>query len=177
MEFQDFIDKIGSRYTITEGDLVESVTGEFVVSETFAINTIYLNRLNKTCNLITNKDSYIGRPYKLRVSDCINLVTSWLDNNLNTNYNKVYDNTSRKDLLKYLNEGMDGWFEINGFTKVTTDSIKIHDCIIYNWGGHAVSSHIGVYVGDNKILHHIPNKLSCIDTIDNNKILGAYRNG
>jgi len=175
MEYQDFIDKIGTRYTITEGDLVESVTGEFVVSETFAINTLYLNRLNKTCSLITNKDSYIGKPYKLRETDCVTLVTGWLDNNLNTGYTKIYSNTSRKDLLKYLSDGMATWFEINGFTKITLDKIKVHDCIVYSYDD-IVNNHIGVCVEDNKILHHIPKKLSCIDIIDNNKILGVYRN-
>ena len=64
------------------------------------------------------------------------------------------------------------WHEDNGFQKVS--DYQEGDCLVYKYR-EAVISHAGVYLSNNKILHHLPDKLSCIDAVDSSKILGGYR--
>lgn len=174
MEFKEFIDKLGLKYTITNGDLVESETGEFLVTETLGINTIYVNKLTSSVKLVYAKDSYIGRSYKLKENDCITLFTNRLDGHFNTNYRSIYEKTSRKELFKYYIEGMSLWFEDNNFIKVDPANMLLDDCIVYQFDNKS-NCHVGVYIGNNNILHHMPDKLSGIDILDTSKILGVYR--
>jgi hypothetical protein len=174
MEFQKFINKIGARYSIVNGDLTESSTGEFVVSEVFGYNTIYLNKIQKTCELIPDPKLYIGIPYVLRRTDCITLVTTWLDTYRQGNFGDVYSKISRKDWMHYYKNGMKYWFLDNGFKEVA--ELKEGDCLVYEHLPKVIS-HIGVYIEPNKILHHIPSKLSCLDTLNKSLIIGAYRYG
>ena len=172
MEFRDFADKIGARYSIVNGDLVPLDTGEFIVSETFGTSTIYLNKLTKTCNLIPPSNSYIGRPYKLKYTDCITLVASWLDKNRGSTFGNIYNTISRKQWLRYYEVGMKYWYIDNGFKEVT--SLEEGDCLVYKYLPN-ITNHVGIYIPDNKILHHIPQKLSSLDTIDSSLIIGNYR--
>lgn len=174
MEFQDFADKIGTKYTVINGNLVASDNGEFVVSETFGINTIYLNKLTRMCALIPAIDSYIGRPYKLKYTDCITLVASWLDKNRGSNFDNIYNLISRKQWFHYYKVGMKHWYIDNGFKEVT--ELQEGDCLVYElYPG--VNNHVGIYMSVGKILHHIPQKLSSLDVIDPSLIIGAYRYG
>lgn len=174
MEFKDFADRIGTRYSIVNGDLVEAETGEFVVSETFGTNTIYVNKLTRTCNLIPAPNSYTGRPYKLKYTDCITLVASWLDKNRGSSFGNVYSSISRKQWFHYYEVGMKHYYLDNGFKEVS--SLEEGDCIVYEYATN-IHNHVGIYIKDNKILHHIPQKLSSLDNIDSSLILGIYRYG
>lgn len=174
MEFKDFADKIGQRYTVTNGDLVASDTGEFIVSETFAYNTIYLNKIQKTVQTITEPGSYIARPYKLKYNDCITLFAEWLDKNRGSSFGNIYQKLSRKDWLHYYEVGMKHWYLDNGFQEVT--DLLEGDCLVYECYPN-IQNHVGIYLSVGKILHHIPQKLSSLDTIDSSLIIGAYRYG
>lgn len=174
MEYKDYYNKIGLRFTIVNGDLVESETGEFLVSETFQDNCIYINQLQKFAVLITAPNSYIGLPYKLRTYDCTTLWTKWLDSHKGSDYVNVYKRMPHREYYAWLKQGMCAWFDTQPFTKVDPQLLQESDCLVYSYNG-TVDSHTGVYIEDNKILHHLPKKLSCIDTLDRSKILGAYR--
>jgi cell wall-associated NlpC family hydrolase len=71
--------------------------------------------------------------------------------------------------------GMAAWYNVNGFVQVET--LQVGDSLVYENGLPSLGNHVGVYLGENKILHHIPNKLSSIDLLDNTKILGIFRYG
>lgn len=174
MDYEYFKNKIGSKFNIVEGELVEAENGIFTVSETYSNYVIYLNKQNKTYNLIAPLKSYIGRPYVLRKLDCVTLMFEWLGDENNKDLSSIYTKTSRKDFFKYYKEGMSLWYEDNGFLKVDTPIRG--DCIVYEYKPKAVS-HVGIYLGEDKFLHHLPYKLSCIDTLDRSKIIGVYRYG
>lgn len=173
MKYEEFVTKLGTRYDIVNGELTESPAGELVVTDDFAeSNAIYLNCITKTFNLIIPKKNYIGRTYILRRSDCISLVAEWLSNNTSTDFNKIYSKITNKAFMKYYKEGINYWFEENNFIEVT--SPEVGDCLIYAYKP-AVISHAGIFLENNKILHHIPYLLSSIDRVDMTKVIGVYR--
>lgn len=174
MDYQYFADKLGAKFDIVEGELVESENGILTVSQTLSNFTIYLNKLDRTASIVVPKNAYIGRSYKLRRSDCITLFAEWLDDHYSSSFGNIYKKVSNKEFYRYYNAGMELWFEDNSFTKVS--ALEVGDCIVYEYTPN-VPSHVGIYVGEDKFLHHMPNKLSCIDTIDYNKITGIYRYG
>ena len=54
MEYKDFIDKVGMRFDIVEGELKESPSGLFIVSETYKPFSIYLNKQTKQLMIMQN---------------------------------------------------------------------------------------------------------------------------
>ena len=176
MEYSDFADKIGKKYNIVNGELVESDTGEFTVSETFNEYTVYLNKLTRNVSIVAPKASYIGRQYKLRGNDCARLFAEWLDNNYNTNYIDYYNKLPIREFYKYHKTGMREWFLDQKFTEITVTDMQVGDCLVYR-NNKEVLLHVGICVSPGKILHHIPSKLSCIDDINLDSVLGVYRYG
>jgi hypothetical protein len=170
LNYNDYSEKVGSRYNIVEGLLVESSDGVLTVSTEFKQNTIYVDTYNKCVNLIVPEKAYIGRHYFLKKSDCIKLVNEWLDDRLGTDYVQRYKNTSNADFKKYYSQGVKYAYLDNDFKEVDHSALTIGDVIIYiNY------NHVAVLVDTNKVLHHLPKKLSCYDVLDTTKILGVYR--
>lgn len=174
MDYQYFKDKIGSRFDIVQGELVETLEGMFLVTDQLQNYSIYINKKEQSANLISPKSSYIGRSYGLRQADCVAICLMYLDNNHGTKFMERYKATPNKVFYQYYIKGMGLWFEENGFTKV--DTPEIGDMLVYANTPDAIS-HVGVYIKPNKILHHLPNKFSCIDDIEKEKIKGIYRYG
>ena len=145
------------------------------MSEQYADNTIYLNKLTKKALLIIPKDSYIGLDYKLRLSDCTSLWTQWLDAHKGSHYYDIYKAMSHRDFLAWMRAGMCSYFDTQPFTKITDMSLlEEGDCLVYSFNS-LIDSHVGIYIADDKILHHLPKKYSSLDYVDKSKILGAYR--
>jgi hypothetical protein len=174
MEYNDFKDKVGIRFDIVEGDLVESPSGLFIVSESYQEDSIYLNKLTKQVLLIPSKNHYIGRMYRLRLSDCTSLWTMWLDANKGTDYYHIYKTISHRDFMNWMRMGMCHYFEDQKFEKVSVDSLEEGDCLVYSFND-LIDSHVGIYIANDKILHHLPKKFSSLDQLDRTKIIGAYR--
>jgi hypothetical protein len=175
MNYEYFANKIGCKFSLVRGEFVEDAEGEFTVSFNFAQYSIYLNKQAKSWTPIAPTKSYLARIYILKKSDCITLFTEWLDDHAGTNFGNIYDNISNREFIRYYKSGMRLWYEDNGFTEVSVP--RVGDCIVY---GDAINdiipnNHVGVCVNDNKILHHLPNRFSSIDTIDYSKIIGCYR--
>jgi hypothetical protein len=66
------------------------------------------------------------------------------------------------------------WYIDHGFKEVT--DLQEGDCLVYECYPN-IKNHVGIYINSQKILHHIPQKLSSLDTLDNSLIIGAYRYG
>jgi len=177
MKYEDYINKIGLKYNIVEGKLVEDPdNGVFTVSTTLAYNTIYLNKFNKTAELVTHPNSWIGRTYKFRKSDCVTLAADYYDSIHNTDLSRWYKNFSHEKWFEYYKIGMSKWFTDHNFIEVPKENLKDYDFIVYSYNDRAYS-HIAIYLGNDKILHHLPQSLSCYDNLDRTKILGVYRYG
>jgi hypothetical protein len=177
MDYEYFANKIGTRFALERGLFVENQKGDFTASLNFAQYSIYLNKQTKTWTPIAPEKSYLARAYVLKKSDCITLFTEWLDDHAGTKFGNIYNSISNREFLRYYKSGMRLWYEDNGFTEVS--SPVLGDCLVY---GDSVTSvipinHVGVCVGNEKILHHLPGRFSSIDTIDYTKIIGCYRYG
>lgn len=174
MEYNDYFDKIGKRYNVVEGDLVEAENGMFLVTESFQSPAIYIDKVNLKVHLISPSTSYIGKTYSLRQADCVAICFSWHDKNKGTHLLDIYKNTSNREFYKIYVEGMGNWFLANGFKQVSTP--EPGDMLVYSYGP-TMLSHIAIYLGNDKILQHLPNKLSSVDLLDSNKVKGIYRYG
>ena len=173
--YQDYENKVNTRFDIVHGDLVENTNGQFVVSYQYQENTIYLNKLNKTAYLIIPKDSYIGLDYRLRLNDCTSLWTKWLDAHKGSHYYDIYKAMSQREFLKWMKAGMCSYFDTQPFIKITDYNTLVEgDCLVYSFND-IIDSHVGIYIEDDKILHHLPRKFSSLDYLDRSKLIGAYR--
>lgn len=180
LDYDLYKDKSGTRFAIVNGDLVEDPSGALIVSNTLVPMSIYLNSSTKTASLVIPRNQYIGREYKLRANDCITLCAEWLDSNkqLDKSLVKYYANLSNAKVIDLLRTGLVDFLVEVGFHTVNTADATVGDLLLYNYKPEGVTyAHIGVYLGNEKILHHIPKKLSSIDTVDGTQILGVYRYG
>lgn len=174
MDYQYFANKLGAKFDIVNGELVESVNGLFIVSDKYTDYVIYLNKLTKTASIVAPQKSFLGRSYRLRHLDCITLFAEWLDDHYGSTWGNIYNKLSNREFYRYYKSGMSLWYEDNGFTQV--EKPKHGDCLVYAYKPKVIS-HVGICLDGDKILHHLPYKLSSIDSIEPDKIIGVYRYG
>jgi cell wall-associated NlpC family hydrolase len=104
------------------------------------------------------------RTFRHGVTDCYALVRDWF---------KVY----RKVALPDLARDWEWWdteenvllehFHEFGFIEIERSELKWGDCVMGKVGviGSNVTNHCGVYLGEDQILHHLPNRPSRIDML------------
>lgn len=172
MKYEELILNIGNRVSIKEGQIILDPLGNLEISYQYKPYTIYLNKLTQTFNIILPRNEYIGREYQFRKADCITLVAEWLDDNFNSSFSNLYSKMTKKDFLSFYEIGLETWFIQHNFQKV--NSLMHGDIIIYAYRSET-RNHAGIYLEPGKILHHMPDKLSCIDEIDESKILERFR--
>jgi hypothetical protein len=173
MDYKYFTSKLGKKFSIVQGAIVEDECGLFTVSETFGNYVIYLNKFDKSWNIIAPTKSYLARKYIFKKSDCITLNAEWLDDYFKSNYGNFYDKILHREFYNYFKVGMRHWYLDYGFKEVT--SPQYGDCIVYEYQPDW-NNHVGIYVDNDNILHH-PKIYSCIDKIDYAKVLGIFRYG
>ena len=172
MNYEDYKDKVGERFTFSYGEIVASDTGEVEVTTFPKVNSIYVSHKNKKAQVIVDPKIYIGRQWKLYTSDCVSVAAEYVDDHVGTSLKmvrpkKVYD--------QYFKLGVCQWFEDNNFLSVAVDDIQENDFVVYMYEPDVIT-HTAAYVGNGKILHHLPKKYSSIDLIeDYSKVLGVYR--
>jgi hypothetical protein len=170
MEYSDLIDNLGKNVNLIEGELILDDTGAFELSVEFKKEIIWVQP-NGVYTVITSTD-FIGRKYELGVSDCVSLVCEFLNDETLIEW---YRTLNLRDLLRVVSISSKVWFQENeNFTEVFGEML-IGDCVVYNVVEAKPDTHIGVYCAPGKILHHLPEKLSCIDILDPTKVSGVFR--
>lgn len=175
LKYTDYYNKVGIKYSIVNGDLVEDEqNGIIVVSDYIKDYSIYVNKLTGEAKLVIPKNSYVGKIYKLKVDDCITLSLRWADENKNTNFQGIYKQLKAKKFVEYYNMDLSNTLldkHLTGnYTFREVSNLELGDFIVYK-----LENHLGVYLGNGKILHHLPKKLSCIDNIDSKDIIRIFR--
>ncbi len=99
----------------------------------------------------------IGRPFVFGVYDCYTIVKDYFakqDIHFKPDWDYEWD-FWKKGKNYYLER-----YASEGFTKVTDDTLQLHDVILMALGADT-TNHAGIYVGRGKMLHHAPERLSC----------------
>lgn len=122
----------------------------------------------------------LERPFRHGVSDCYDAARSWFWQK----YGILLPNFPRRD--KWWLEGEDGEvpdnlyadnFEKVGFVQLgeeeARENLRVGDCFLFKlnpgttWvGPNMVETHAGVYIGDGRIYHHLPGRLSTEDNAE-----------
>jgi hypothetical protein len=179
-EYIKFSKNIGGRYNIQQGRFVEAEDGEFLVTDKLiGKGIIYLDKNRNTWSVLAD-NPFVGKEYILQTQNCAILTAKYLDyaKDDGVNYEKMMKSIPLKKLIYYFRNAVNPLLEELGFQSIPVSEIQVHDIIVWQFNDFA-TSHMGVYLGDNKLIHHIPSMISCIDTIDLNssKVLGVYRYG
>ena len=99
----------------------------------------------------------IGREYEFGVNDCFSLVQS---------YYQKFDIEMPRYAFEddWWNKGLDYfgdlWQNYEGWSEATDGSLLKNDLLYFNVDS-SVPNHCGVYLGDDLLLHHAYNRLSC----------------
>ena len=101
---------------------------------------------------------YVGRPYVFGIFDCYTLVADYYEKELGIKLER------RPSWFKPLwwENGEDFFvqeFKQQGFKRLIDQEIQQHDIFLMQIRS-PVANHIGVYVGEDKILHHTQERLS-----------------
>lgn len=111
------------------------------------------------------ENTLYGREYVWHVNDCYSFIRDWFEQEqgiLLNDYVRQEDFAERGQEL-YLDN-----FAKEGFSEVPFSSIQYGDVLLFKLKGNDITSHAGVYVGDNLIAHHLNGRLSKRD------FLGTY---
>jgi proteasome lid subunit RPN8/RPN11 len=96
-------------------------------------------------------NSYVGRELILGQQDCWSLVRDFYKQELNI---EIKDDYHRDESwLEDPKDTMDKCHEDEGFEKV--DDLKIFDCVFFRMKKTGPSSHVGIYLGNDLILHQM----------------------
>jgi cell wall-associated NlpC family hydrolase len=108
----------------------------------------------------------IGRPFVFGAYDCYTIIKDYFDTiGIHIReYQYEWEFWERGQNL-YVEH-----YEKEGFKKVTDGSLKPNDVILMALNSE-VTNHAGVYMGNFKMLHHAPSRLSCRDNYN-----GIWRN-
>lgn len=169
MQFDDWVDHIGQRADIVNGELVLAEDGFLEITDKLKLYSLYLDRSARSAALLIPKEDWRGREYRFRVQDCVVLTCLWMDDYCGSDTLSHARRVTRAEYIELNKNGYDHILEQAGY--VLQDRDPIHgDLLVYE--NHV---HIGVCIDGDKILHHMPDKLSCIDVLDPALILKVFR--
>ena len=98
-----------------------------------------------------------GREFCWCVFDCFTFIRDW--------YQKEYgivipEVPYEKDFWKFGKELYLDNYEASGFVEIPMSDLKYGDIILMDLTDNGITSHAAIYLGDNKIAHHLNGRLS-----------------
>ena len=103
------------------------------------------------------KPDLIGRNFAYGILDCYTLLQDYFKINCDLilrDYEHEWEFWEKGQHLYTEN------FEKEGFIRVTDGSLQLHDIVLMNIRSN-ITNHAGIYLGNEKILHHLAGRLSC----------------
>lgn len=106
---------------------------------------------------------FIGREFKHGVADCYALFRDW--------YKKEFAirlGMYPRDHLwwEHKQNLFSDFYRKEGFEDVSLTDLQVGDGLLFAIGPHRVMNHIGIYVGNGLMMHHLFNRLSRIDPVE-----------
>lgn len=168
MNATEWLEHLGEKADIVRGECVLSPDGFLTVSTSPDMNVLLVDKWAGTVTPVVRRSEYRGRGFRYRVADCAHLYAEWSDNERGTDLMAKVNEMSRRDYVTRTPHPLEDWLLENGFTKVETP--EYGDLVLLGY-----VNHVGAYLGDNKVLHHLQDKFSSIDTIELSELKGVYR--
>jgi proteasome lid subunit RPN8/RPN11 len=111
----------------------------------------------------------LGREFIFGVLDCFSLIRDYYKLNLGIDF----PNYAREDGFWKRNEHLyEDNYAAEGFYPVR--DLKAHDLILMKIGQSIVANHAAIYVGGGNIMHHMTNRLSCLNPYGGYWMKNAY---
>ena len=132
---------------------------------------IVLYLLHKDKFLISSQNNYLNqyleRDYVPKVTDCFTLLTDFYRDQLDIHVTKydysIFDFFNEENWENKKESPFDVFFEKEGFEEVQYEDIKMYDVLFFknvNKFAPTFSCHMGLYVGNDTMLHQPFNKVS-----------------
>lgn len=124
---------------------------------------------------MTGFEKYLGVPYRYGTTDCFTTVRNFYKEELGL----TFPNYARYS--KFWEEGWSMWLKYlpeEGFYLLDDLEEPLFGDLYIIALGASVGCHGAIYIGNNLILHHPVNRLSCIDKYKGlwkNRTVGKYR--
>ena len=116
-------------------------------------------------NCVAKEDAPLyGRKYTWHVNDCGSFIRDFYKQEFNIN---LPDFHRPKNFWENGQEIYLDCYKKAGFHEITFEKLEYGDVILFTLGS-SITTHGAVYIGDNKIAHHLRDRLSCKD------VLGKY---
>lgn len=114
-------------------------------------------------------DKYKGKPYVYGVSDCFTLIKKYYKEELNISIPdyEYSEEWWKKGQSLYLENMKNA-----GFEKIKIENIKPNDILLIKIQTKE-PCHAAIYLGDEKILHHVVNRLSNVEELSGYWYLNA----
>lgn len=123
----------------------------------------------KTPQKWAEKAPYTSRPYVLGVYDCYTIVRDYLHQEFDYTLPELTD-TPERLVNQWLSDGV----------FIASEELQNWDRVINRQAGDIVlfsisrgrgytpfnANHCGIYLGENRFLHHLPNRASCVQSLD-----------
>ena len=110
------------------------------------------------------KAPLIGRKWVFGLTDCWSLCRDWYDQELGIELRDWERPNDHNDFLK--NPMFNGCYEETGFRELLQDEeLEKGDLLLMSICSSGLN-HIGVYLGEQTVLHHLQNRLSSRDLLD-----------
>jgi len=173
--YEECLPLIGQRVDVVNGDLVVDEAGPLLVTDKVQSDCILVSRRKKTAVAITPLK--IARPYKRIRNDCVALAARFMDELTGTKtYSTRYRQITIREWIANLGGGAADYILELGLQEVDPSTFQTNDILLGGLPEHpGLTSHTAVYLGDGKILHHRPRKLSSIDDLDTDYVQRVFR--
>jgi len=109
------------------------------------------------------KPDLVGRKFAYGILDCFTLVEDYYRDVCDIILKVPQWNKDNGYEWEFWDQGKNYYvdnYEVNGFKRVTDGTLKPHDSILMNIRA-PISNHCAIYIGNDKILHHLAGRLSC----------------
>lgn len=168
-EIKQALDAGATRADIVDGEVVAAANGFLEFATEPKLNSVLVDHQREVFSVVMPGSDYRGRSYRLKKNDCATLIFEWYkrERNIDGLLDKYLSADSSMIRTAYTTDAS-VMADMLGFDRIEQYDCTIGDTLVYG-------PHVGVVVGDGLVLHHIVNKLSCVDKIDWLKVTGIYR--